>query len=375
MYFFGAGAEVSFSICDGMNFAKSILGVDCDELNIAIKDYYDRVLDENSELRTWYPSFHNTKFKEEKIYKASIRKKYISENNSISKNRTSDIIKAEIENSIKSNVPLEDKYISYMGIIDENFHTLISPKILGPQKFWRVVNCYTRAYCKILGEMNSAKANEDYLRILNNPSMSISIMKDYADSYYYEESYYKVLRDFKNVNVITTNYTTLCENIANKQENEIAYVHGKFGWFESAKELTVYDISEESLPNDVLFPYIFIQSGVKPIVDEKQLLEYGKMLKFINNSKVIFVLGFNLNIDDNHINSLLKSAIRKNKRIIIFNYENSLIIDDIYYALRLSKEQESKVEFVKINKKIVTKNLKNILVCIRRKSKWLKYQI
>lgn len=361
---FGAGAEVSFNLCNGIEFSKAVLGINCEELNEAVRDYYTNLLNKNSELKSWYPDFHRSHFKQEDIFEASIRKKYRSENKSIliSKEKTDREIQDEINRLKKNKVFCEDKYISYMGIIDEYFHTLISPKILGPYKFWGVVSCYTRAYCTLLGQMNCSKTREDYLEILNNPNECIGIMKDYSKIFSNQETYYKILCDFNNINVITTNYTTLCENIANKEESEIAYIHGKFGWFESARELLVYDVLADNMPSDdILFPYIFIQSGIKPIVEEKQLLEYGKALEFIFQSKVILVLGYNLNIDDNHINSLLKSAIRNGKKIIFFNFKNELNKSEIYYALRLSKDQEINIELVEIGEKNCYKKFKEYL--------------
>lgn len=366
---FGAGAEENFNICNGINFAKFVLGIDCDVLNSAIREYYSEIFsnsDAKVELSNWYPKYNGEQFEYEKLLEASIRKKYLSINNSTNKNKTK--IEEEIKTQVKNGAKLEDKYISYMGVIDGSFHTLIRPKILGPNKFWRVINCYTRAYCEILGEMNNAKNKEDYLKILYNPKDSIEIMKKYAEKYSGINNYYTVIKNYQNINVVTTNYTTLCETISGINKEKIAYIHGKFGWFESAKELTVYDVSDDDLPDDdILFPYIFIQSGVKPIVEDKQLSEYMKMIKYIKDSYVIFVVGFNLNVDDNHINAMLKSAIRNNKKIIIFNYDNNLDEDVVCYALRLSDNQKDMIEFVDINRENCydefKKKLRNIQMC------------
>ena len=61
----------------------------------------------------------------------------------------------------------------------------------------------------------------------------------------------------------------------------------------------------EELPsNELLFPYIFIQSGIKPIVEEIIINEYSKAISYLKEVDKIIIVGFRLNYDDNHINSL-----------------------------------------------------------------------
>lgn len=65
---------------------------------------------------------------------------------------------------------LINNHTSYMGLIDEHFHTLIYPKSLGVQKFWNVVCCYTRAYLYLTKQMlDKISENITYTEILTNP--------------------------------------------------------------------------------------------------------------------------------------------------------------------------------------------------------------
>ena len=47
--------------------------------------------------------------------------------------------------------------------------------------------------------------------------------------------------------------------------------------------------------NDFIFPFIFIQSGVKPIVNHYQIHEFEKASNMIINSDELFVLGYGIN--------------------------------------------------------------------------------
>ena len=187
-----------------------------------------------------------------------------------------------------------------------------------------------------------------YKKILESPREALNIMKEFSKDK--TENYYSIIKELENkydFNIITTNYTTFCENITGIEENKIAYVHGKFGWFENPRTLQVIDISEEKdiydkgmSDGDVFFPYIFVQSGVKPIVDQKQIKEYSKMIDFFDMADIIFILGYRLNCDDNHINSVIRSAICKGKKVVYFIYENDLDDKTVIKRLRFDDTDE-----------------------------------
>ena len=107
--------------------------------------------------------------------------------------------------------------------------------------------------------------------------------------------------------------------------------------FESPYEWKVYE-AENLSDNDnrLLFPYLFIQSGVKPIVEKRQIIEYYKMVKAFQSDKIV-VLGYRINCDDNHINGLLRNAYECGSEIVYMDYpeQNGNHSNDTELAKRL----------------------------------------
>ena len=306
---------------------------------------------EKANAMDWYSSYSTTSFEKKNLLEAAVRKHYLDSNYAIKKD-----YEADVKSKIKDFKTEEekDKYISehtsYMGIIDEAFHTLIAPKVLGPEKFWRVVQAYTRAYASLAGQLliEGTPSKEDYIEILQNPHETYRRLKEKAIDKKDDKSYYSVLRNYNNVNVITSNYTPLCQEIT---EKDVAYIHGKMSLFESAKELAVYDTEQTKIfPDDILFPFLSLQSGVKPIICRQQIEEYAKMVDYLDKSDVLLIVGFKLNEDDNHINSLIRTFYQNGKRILYFSF-NSLNKEGVLRRLRLDDDKDGRVEIVEIDKK------------------------
>ena len=349
---FGAGAEEPLGMSGGKEFAQNVLGITCAPLNEAIEKYYKQRLHE-IENASWFPSYQKTSWNYEDLLKASVRKQLLEETFDTKKNYEDEVKRKVNELSQKPSEAdkVINQYTSYMGLIDESFHTLISPKVLGRDKFWRVVSCYSRAYCLLIGKMLSKHDlnAEDYYKIISDPEYSLQIMENFAYEKSNINSYYRIIKDCPEINIITTNYTDLCENISKRKKEHIAYPHGKFGLFESARELTVFDAHEKNLPNDLLFPYIFVQSGIKPIVDARQLREYSKVLSFLDDAEMLLIVGYRLNADDNHLNSLIRSFVTSGKTIIYFDFDavGECRIKD---RLRLSEKESTDFQYVPIDK-------------------------
>lgn len=368
---FGAGAEISYGLSGGGNFAKTIIASEKDndtsvqQMNDAINDYYDK------ELNEWYPSYNeNYTFKPEKLFEAALKKEWMDTEQTLdTKSAFDKLIQDELTNRKDEKNEIIDQYTSYMGILDEKFHTIISPKYLGPQKFWGVVACYARAYLLLTGEMvkkteKQALTKKDYCDMLENPLKYYEKWKNIHS----KDSYYEIIKNCSkagnNVSVVTTNYTPICEDVTGIKD--IAYVNGRLNWFESPYELKVYDITQESqkpAKDDIWFPYIFIQSGVKPIIEEKQITEYGKMIKYLNRAETIIIVGYRINADDNHINSFLRSSVLSGKKVIYFNHNSELTDEQVYRRLRLDKIKDNikNIEIVKTNDKNCILKFREIL--------------
>ena len=145
-----------------------------------------------------------------------------------------------------------------------------------------------------------------------------------------DDTYYSALSELQNdkYSIVTTNYTNIAERVT---QSDVIYLHGNLTWFEDYKNLTVYDClidseRDEALKNlDTIMPFIFIPSGVKPIVCKKEILEFCKFIEQLSKSKILCVVGYKFNSEDNHINSIIADWLRaKNHILLYFNFKKSL---------------------------------------------------
>ena len=363
---FGAGAEYCFNISGGVNFASKVLGIGTTEMDEAIEEYFRNNVSSFAH-HDWYPKYGKYSWKYEHLVEAAVRKR-LMDNNYQTKKEYDDDVKEKVsdllkpENEVKRNKILEENS-SYMGLIDEQFHTIISPRVLGPQKFWNVIECYTRAYLLIIGEMIAKEGiseltKEDYLKILQNPKESFDKALNFCNKQKSKKSYYSILANEENPNikVITTNYTPLCREISGLCDEKIAAIHGKLNWFESPYNLQIYDICREQLPNELCFPYMFIQSGIKPIVDAIQINEYAKMLQFLRESERLMIVGYRLNSDDNHINGIIREY-SNHKEVIYLDYDETTTEEGVLRRLRMDSATNLKMHMMYL-KNICPKRMK-----------------
>jgi hypothetical protein len=352
---FGAGAEVQFGLSNGGDFAKKVLGINDEttSLNNAISKFYSGIEKDND----WYPNYNAAKWNHEDILKAALKKQWLSSQDQSHK-------RYEFENYVNESVKklsvseqneLLKKYPSYMGILDERFHTLISPSALGPNKFWSVVTCYWRAYLALARQLIPEDFDVEW--IMNNPSDAYEEMSKTAKSYRKEASYYKIIREyskFSEIHVITTNYTPLCAAITELSDKynkkSIAYVNGSFMWFERAREMRVLDVTheEDDFSKKDYFPFIFLQSGVKPIVCSTQIREWTNAVSFLDNDSKLIIVGYRLSCDDNHLNSLIREYIVKGGNTYYFSFEGNIKEDEVLKSLRLQAKPDN-LTVVEIN--------------------------
>lgn len=353
---FGAGAEINYGIKGGKDFALKVVGIGTNKIDDVIKTFYLNLYN-NIENKNWVKNIEYSTLKDDKLYQSSLRKKYLTEylNNGykITKTDLDNQIKQEIKNMDDTTKQLLlDEYISYMDILDEKFHCIISPAFLGPIKFWNIVYCYTRAYLTIMEDLsNLCKIeNRDYLYYLEKPKEALhEISKSIIDK---ENTYYHIVSEYtkenNNLKIITTNYTPLCQLLTGVSEDNITYVHGKLGLFEAPYSLKVYDAEKEELPIDeIYFPYLFVQSGVKPIVDSYQINAFYKMNSFLNECDILIIIGYRINIDDNHLNGLIRNLC-SNKEIIFLDYDD-LGETTIRKLLRLDNKNILKYKSINTN--------------------------
>lgn len=320
---FGAGAEQGYNLALGSKFSESVVGINTEEMDDAIKEFYGNIEDE------WYPVYRETKWKDEDLLKASVKKKWLTEENiPETKDEFDDKIAKEIaELADEDRKNILNQYPSYMGILDERFHTLISPRSLGPYKFWSVIGCYWRAYLTLVRGMFP---DEKYSTFMNDPKKTYERMCEHALNSMNDnnDTYYKILNKYNalgstNIKILTTNYTPLCSKISGISDENIAYLHGSFKWFERARETEILDVTDDNpdFSRKDYFPFVFLQSGIKPIVSSVQINEWTKALSFLNDESELYIVGYRANCDDNHINSMIRDYIVEGHKVVYFDFD------------------------------------------------------
>lgn len=283
------------------------------------------------------------------------------------------------------------------GLLDGYFHTIINPKKHGIRNFFKVFNYYWFCYFTMIEDIinsnvidtsslkkyyievpdgkddNNKKRELKYEYILNN------ISEFTRDLYKLDvkpniDTYYKLLKKKckeQNIkpNIVTTNYYKFCEILVDSKSEEPSdskdgqpiYLNGQLKDFEFPVTLEVQDfekMNDSISSRKLFFPFIWGQSYVKPIVHSSQIQQYDRFYELLmKNTDILVILGYNINEDDNHINSFLREYVmRKDKdtRLIVVvskgNKEDNEDNEDVAKKLRCL-EEEVNIEYCKVNYK------------------------
>lgn len=231
-----------------------------------------------------------------------------------------------------------DYNIGFAGLLDSYFHTIINPYKYGAIKFSKIFNYYWICYFTIL--QNIIKLDKTYFKdYIDNDKLNIYQVISNIDVFTKHlyafkgykaktDSYYGLIknalsnnRNIKCSGILTTNYYKFADIIS----DNVAYLNGSLKLFEIPESFDVCDLSENdmSVANEKLFfPFIFGQSFIKPIIHKKQIDTFSKAYSILHEADFLVILGFNLNEDDNHINSMLKDFVDNGGKIIKVQHEN-----------------------------------------------------
>lgn len=252
-------------------------------------------------------------------------------------------LKSSILNSLIENERFKETLPTGIShILDQNFHTIIDPHRHGKVPFSRIFNYYWSIFFLIYQHIVENMPNLQFSYDVSPKKIKEGVQAIYDESNIksfvnkHQKSYYSLIQnEFENriEGVITTNYFKFAEHILKLSEERVAYLNGQLKYFEIPELLEVLDITKEDLPEDKLyFPFILGQSYTKPIVSRYQIEAFYKMQRILDNSKVLIILGYNLNEDDNHINAYLHQYALEKPIIVVSNHSK---IDDIRSKLRL----------------------------------------
>ena len=217
------------------------------------------------------------------------------------------------------------QYAVFFSSLDSKFNALRVPDIDSNAK--RVIFAYATVLFVMMSKLYSKDLSgfdlDKVIELLNEP---YNVKKP-------SDTYYTILKESGlPCHIVTTNYTDLIKETS-KNEEAIAWLHGKLTWIENYRELTVYDCTNASekarILNDKehIVPFILIPSGVKPLICRRQINEFSKFISNLDQSNILCLVGYRVNQEDNHINSIIGDWLREDSSchiLICLNYGDSI---------------------------------------------------
>jgi len=354
VFLFGAGAEVDYGIPSGAEFKKIFINAtrNGEKDNFKISKYIElicsikkkeksgeeRIIDNISNgsiLSSAATSILYQTYKESQKFKEYVDDQNISEikdyidkkNDSYPKFR--DYFRNEICNRIsENNNELITKFLENVNIysyLDGMFNYLREPGLY-KKEIAKVIKIYYLAHYAIMQHLYNG-----YYDILEKASDSKEKIIELVNSNSYsnkssKKPYYELIREYVDrfdIKLITTNYTKIAQQTINLKDTDISYLHGRLDLFENIETKEIKEIKKfKNNSNDIAyFPFIMVQSGVKPIVSPYQIKEFAKAIRYLENADVVVVLGYGINSDDEHIQTMLKGCIKKKTELYYFIYD------------------------------------------------------
>lgn len=360
---FGSGADTDYNakLRSGASFSKALL-------QNSYKDKCKKVTGNSYE----YSLIHKLSKKvyiqtilenEEKAKEAGIKENEIELCKKYSKAQLSDDEKTKLDKQCKiwydllmSNNPGEEKDVQkffferavFFDTLDEKFNSLRYNGGKWSANAKRVINAYYNVFFYMIENIynEDVKDSENSIKDLLT---YLKFAKKSDETSTNNKTYYHILENKLNSStknsckyfITTTNYTDYVSEIFGTTNT--AYLHGKLKWFEDLKTLQVFDCDDDKEYDKLLeiaetqskskqtrlIPFIMIPSGVKPLICQKQIDEFKKFSDNLDKSDYLVIVGYNLNSEDNHINSIISSWLRGNEKhkVIYLNYIGDKNVD------------------------------------------------
>lgn len=258
-----------------------------------------------------------------------------------------ELYKSKFYDRLKINDSIEEYLRFFLDIagvysyFDSLFNYLRKPECY-KKEVTRVMKLYYAAFLSLyrrlidesgLVEYNNIfegkESNRETIRISIDEMQNAIIEKNASDN---KETYYNAVKQLVNktkrnsdlkVRIVTTNYTEFSERITGICSENIAYMHGKLGLFESLYSKRIAYLDEFKDNKEPIFPYLLVQSGVKPIINRRQIQEVNKGNCFLYDADELIIIGYGLNSDDEHIINVIRERLVAHKKTKIFLHTNN----------------------------------------------------
>lgn len=197
--------------------------------------------------------------------------------------------------------------LDYQSLIDSHFRYLYSPKSHWA-KFTKIaVFLYTvQRYIKTHTHLDDEKIN-------NGPGFYHDLIN--------------MQNDYNLGSIGTTNYNNFISEVlvSNKLSDiNIYHLNGNVrDYYDPYKNRIISNPDEVNFTEQLVVPFIFTQSGVKPLTSITMSQRYVNLYEDFKKCDDIVIIGYGFNGDDGHINGMFRSLIEEeNKNIHIFHYSN-----------------------------------------------------
>jgi len=125
----------------------------------------------------------------------------------------------------------------------------------------------------------------------------------------------------------TTNYNNFISEIFQKhdmQDVSIYHLNGSVhDYYDPYKNRIISNLDEVDSSKQIVVPFIFTQSGVKPLTSITMSQRYVDLYEKFKECDSIAIVGYGFNGDDGHINGMFRSLIEEDQKDIhIFHYNS-----------------------------------------------------
>lgn len=431
-FLFGAGAERDLGLPSGSEFKKDIvLCTKAREFYQYINDDKEKLKVSNGFILSWnsYHTLYQTMMEREDAFRNALKKDndewkkdYNDEwkvytdyrnLNSCKKNEDVTANKEDITNAFlqfyrgKIYEPLRNKTqlngssfkdtflenVSLCHFTDSRFGSMRSPNRY-PNEVAKVMRVLNSAYYSILKNLTKGtykgfeyKGDDIFEKIFTSDGKSVNERREmlydylnyiqkcicdvYKDDSSKKDVYYKMVLDVKDsfdVSVITTNYTILAQKFLELEDEKIAYIHGRLDYFESLEKKIVKPLNEFR-DEEIVFPFLFVPSGVKPVVCSWQIEQYAKACKSINDSDYLITIGYGFNDDDEHVVNFFRERMeKKSENTLFFIYDKD--------EESIKNEKEKLIYYFRGRCRIFgTSNFRDVLNAMKEGKDFSAYQI
>lgn len=214
--------------------------------------------------------------------------------------------------------------LDYQNLVDSYYRYLFTPKT-----DWA-------KFCKISIFLHTVRRY-----IIKDNEENIKKIKS-MDGYYHD---LKLLNEEYDIHAVgSANYNKFIEEILDL--DDIFYLNGSVDDYYDPYKNKILDLDEVKNSKHLLVPFLFTQSGIKPLTSISMSRRYVELYDKYKECDIICVIGFGFNMDDGHINGLFRSLIEdEGIKVVVLSYQNK----DIFLKDKLRIEDDSKLHQILID--------------------------